>query len=209
MTKTLEAREMAWLAPILDQIDYGIVLVDDGAQVLYANRAGWRLLEAGSALCLRAGAVAAAQAHDGATLADAVRAAVRKGLRTLVPLGGPGPRSYVSVMPIDAAAFDQPGVALLVAGRQEVSEVLSVQGYARSNGLTSTECQVMRLVCGGSPAQEIARRQGVAVSTIRTQIGSIRAKIGVRNIGALVQQVALLPPLPSVRVQEAVAGAQP
>jgi DNA-binding CsgD family transcriptional regulator len=111
-------------------------------------------------------------------------------------------------MPLQASALDAPGVALLVAGRQEVSEILSVQGYARSHGLTSTECQVMRLVCGGSPAQEIARRQGVAVSTIRSQIGSIRAKIGVRNIGALVQQVALLPPMPTLLAQET-AGARP
>jgi DNA-binding CsgD family transcriptional regulator len=41
----------------------------------------------------------------------------------------------------------------------------------------------------------IAQTQGVAVSTVRTQIGSIRAKTGAASISALVRQVAVLPPL--------------
>jgi DNA-binding CsgD family transcriptional regulator len=35
----------------------------------------------------------------------------------------------------------------------------------------------------------------VAVSTVRTQIGSIRAKAGAGSISELVRQVAVLPPL--------------
>jgi DNA-binding CsgD family transcriptional regulator len=41
----------------------------------------------------------------------------------------------------------------------------------------------------------IAERQNVAVSTVRTQIGSIRAKTGAGSISELVRQVAVLPPL--------------
>jgi DNA-binding CsgD family transcriptional regulator len=41
----------------------------------------------------------------------------------------------------------------------------------------------------------IARQQNVAVSTVRTQIGSIRAKTGAGSISELVRQVAVLPPL--------------
>ena len=39
--------------------------------------------------------------------------------------------------------------------------------------------------------------QGVALSTVRTQINSIRAKTGAASIRALVRQVAVLPPLVS------------
>ena len=42
---------------------------------------------------------------------------------------------------------------------------------------------------------EIASRAGVAVSTVRTQIGSIRSKTGATSIRELVRQVAVLPPL--------------
>jgi hypothetical protein len=39
---------------------------------------------------------------------------------------------------------------------------------------------------------------GVAFSTVRTQIGNIRQKTGAPSIRALVQQVAVLPPLMGV-----------
>ena len=48
---------------------------------------------------------------------------------------------------------------------------------------------------GHTHAAEVARQQGVAVSTVRTQIGSIRAKTGAGSISELVRQVAVLPPL--------------
>jgi DNA-binding CsgD family transcriptional regulator len=54
---------------------------------------------------------------------------------------------------------------------------------------------VLEHLCGGVRPTEIAQRQGVAVSTVRTQIGSIRAKTGATSIRELVRQVAVLPPL--------------
>lgn len=193
-----EKRELDWLAPILDQIDYGILLVDERGQALHVNRAARCVLDAGTAIRLRNGIVDAVRAPDSVTLHRALQAAIHRGLRTLVPLGGIDDRCYLSVIPLEAAGAGDRGTALLVAGRRDVSETLSAQGYARSFGLTTTECQVLRLLCIGAQANEIARRQGVAVSTIRTQIGSIRAKTGARSVGALVRQVALLPPMAGV-----------
>jgi DNA-binding CsgD family transcriptional regulator len=205
MSNTTEACETAWFASALDQIDYGIVLVDGARRALYVNRAGRHLLDSARALRLRGGVLEAVREQDGAGLRAALHGALHKGLRTLLSLGAMDARSYVSVMALDRSVPDRAGVALLVAGRCELSDVLPAQNYARSHGLTATECQVMRYLCGGSPASEIARRQGVAISTIRTQIGSIRAKTGARNVGALVQQVALLPPMPLLLAPEATA----
>ena len=50
----------------------------------------------------------------------------------------------------------------------------------------------------GAPPGEIASGLGVAVSTVRTQIGNLRLKTGAGSIRALVRQVAVLPPLVSV-----------
>ena len=44
------------------------------------------------------------------------------------------------------------------------------------------------------PAQ-IARAAGVAMSTVRTQITSVRLKTGARSIGELVRLVTVLPPI--------------
>jgi DNA-binding CsgD family transcriptional regulator len=84
---------------------------------------------------------------------------------------------------------------LLVLGKRRVCAQLSVQAFARSLNLTPAETRVLELLCAGVRPTLIAQTQGVAVSTVRTQIGSIRAKTGAASISALVRQVAVLPPL--------------
>ena len=80
-------------------------------------------------------------------------------------------------------------------GSAQLGEQLSVHGFARSVNLTPAATRVLELLCSGVRPTAIARQQNVAVSTVRTQIGSIRAKTGAGNISELVRQVAVLPPL--------------
>ena len=56
---------------------------------------------------------------------------------------------------------------------------------------------MLAALCAGQRPSEIAAALCVALSTVRTQIGSIRAKTGAESIRALVRQVAVLPPLVS------------
>ena len=87
------------------------------------------------------------------------------------------------------------GVTLLVLGKRQVCAQLSVQGYARSVGLTPAGTRVLEQLCTGARPGQMAANAGVAVSTIRTQLGSIRIKTGAGSIRELVRQVAILPPL--------------
>ncbi len=50
-------------------------------------------------------------------------------------------------------------------------------------------------LCDGVPPAVAAAQHGVAISTVRTQIGSIRAKTGAASIRDLIHKVASLPPL--------------
>ena len=77
-------------------------------------------------------------------------------------------------------------------------EALSVQGFARSHGLTAAETRVLVALCEGTPPGAVAAQVGVAISTVRTQIGNIRQKTGAESIRDLVRQVAVLPPLMGV-----------
>jgi DNA-binding CsgD family transcriptional regulator len=72
-----------------------------------------------------------------------------------------------------------------------------VQSFALAHRLTPAETGVLQGLCGGRSPLEIAHAQCVAISTVRTQISSIRAKTGADSIRDLVQQVATLPPLVS------------
>ena len=180
-------------ATLLDQIDYGLLLLGSDGNVSYGNRAARLMLAADHPLEMRNGELDARERGDAPRLRKALQAALR-GLRTLLTLGAGTQRSSVAVVPLQACGARSNEI-LLVLGKRAVCEDLSTQWYARSHGLTSTETQVLTLLCAGILPNEIARRQGVAISTIRTQIGSIRAKTGVRTIAALLRDVAVLPPM--------------
>lgn len=85
-------------------------------------------------------------------------------------------------------------VTLLVLGKREFCGPLSVR-FARSLCLIPTDSRALEMLRGGARPTGIAQRQCVAVSTVRTQIGSVRAKTGAASIGELVRQIAVRPPL--------------
>ncbi len=188
-----------WFAVILDQIDYGIAAVDGDGELLHVNWAALHVLQGRHPLRIDGRQVRARRAEDQAHVERAIAGASARGLRSLLTLGDDDASASVAVIPIPAFGFcagaPARSAALLVVSRQAVCEELSAQSFARGHGLTPAEAQVLRLLCGGAQPNEIATLQGVAVSTIRTQIVSIRAKTGARNIGALLRQVAALPPL--------------
>lgn len=177
-----------WLRCMLDEIDYGMVLLDGAGQVLHANHAAHAELDGDHPLRLVGRELGAQQAQDAGPLGAALDGA-RQGLRKLLMLGPAERRVPVSVVPLAA------GVTVLMLGKRQVCEQLSVQGFARGMGMTPAETRVLEALCAGVRPNEIAQRQGVAVSTVRTQIGSIRAKTGVASIREVVRQVAVLPPM--------------
>lgn len=187
-----------WMLGMLDEIDYGMLLVSADAQVSYLNHAARLELDGEHPLQLLGSTLRAHRAQDVAPLYDAL-AAAQRGLRRLVTLGEGTQRVCVSVVPLPgptASGHTDPARAtLLVLGKRQVCEQLSVQGYARSVGLTPAETRVLEQLCAGARPGDVAARAGVAVSTVRTQIGSIRTKTGAGSIRELVRQVAVLPPL--------------
>ncbi len=206
-----------WLASMLNEVDYGMLLVDADAQVLHINQTAQTELDADHPLQLLGRSVRAHLPQDVAPLYDAL-AGAQRGLRRLLPMGQPAQagqshagsqRIYVSVVPVSTrldAGFSLVPVpagatagtqvaALLVFSKRHVCSPLSVRGFARCHGLTATETQVLQMVCDGVPPGQIAQHQGVMLCTVRTQITSIRAKTHTLSIRDLVQQVAVLPPL--------------
>ena len=189
----------SWFAMILDQIDYGVVAVECSGHVIHANQSARQMLQSRHPLRLEGQRVHARRDDDQLRLQRALVAASTRGLRALLTIGDDAGSASIAVIPIQsvelASGGQDCGAALLVIGKQAVCEELSAQCFAHARGLTLAEARVLRLLCGGALPNEIATLQCVAVSTVRTQINSIRAKTGARNIGALVRQVATLPPL--------------
>ncbi|NRF65966.1 helix-turn-helix domain-containing protein [Aquincola sp. S2] len=185
-----------WLAPVLDQIDYGLVVLGASMRVLHINASAHGELRHGShALQLLGNCLAARAPADAAALAQAVEAAVTRQIRRLLAVGSARQRMTVAVVPVRLARRD---AALLVLERRAVCSQLSIQCFGRAHDLTLTESRVLALVCEGRSPQQIAQIQGVALSTVRTQLSSVRAKTGVASLRDLVRCIAALPPLVSV-----------
>jgi DNA-binding CsgD family transcriptional regulator len=179
-----------WLAAALDEIDYGIVLVGADGLAQHVNQAALTELDAQHPLVLLHGELRARRGSDAQLLHGALHDAQRRGLRKLLTLGDGAQQVSISVVPLGV-----PGSTLVILGKRQVGAELAVQGFARLHRLTNGEARVLAALCAGSRPSEIAADHGVALSTVRSQISSIRLKTGAASIRALLAQVAVLPPL--------------
>jgi DNA-binding NarL/FixJ family response regulator len=84
---------------------------------------------------------------------------------------------------------------LLMLGKASLCGTLSMDMYAQAHGLTTAETSVLRGLCRGETPSAIARRSGVAMSTVRTHAYRIRAKTGAATLRDLLRSVAMLPPV--------------
>jgi DNA-binding CsgD family transcriptional regulator len=183
------------LVAMLDEIDYGMLLVADDLHLLHANHVARAELDAEHPLQVLGRELRARQPHDVAPLHGALTDACRRRLRRLVTLGDGRQRVCLAVVPIPAPGDATPTSALVMLGKRQVCQDLSVEAFARAHALTPAETQVLKALCSGARPGEIALQHSVALSTVRSQVGSIRAKTGAETIGALVRTVALLPPM--------------
>lgn len=187
-----------WLAAALDEIDYGMLLLDEDALLMHANQAARAELDAQHPLQLLGRELRAREPRDVAPLHAALHDARRRGLRRLLSLGSGAHHAGVSVVPLPALGADERGATLVILGKRQVGAELALQGFARSHRLTPGETRVLAALCRGEPPAAIAAVHGVAICTVRSQIGSIRQKTGAPSIRALLRQVAVLPPLMGV-----------
>ena len=177
------------LAAALDEVDVGLALVYPEARTLHLNHRAQQCLADGAALALRDGRIAASRADDAAAMARALADAALRGLRRLIHVGQGDARCSLALVPV------RPGVAALMLGRSHLCEALSLQGFARAHALSDAEARVLSALGRGDAPTQIARAHGVALSTVRTQIGAIRGKTGAASIRDLLRMVAALPPI--------------
>jgi DNA-binding CsgD family transcriptional regulator len=186
-----------WFGPMLDEVDYGMVLLDDRFEVLHANHVARSDMDEHHPLQLAGGALRARRAADQTALHEALQSAARRGLRRLLTVGDAPHVVNVAVVPLAASDIGHAAAMLVMLGKRVVCGELAVQWFARNHALTQAETRVLAALCDGREPSDIACAQGTSLHTVRTQISSVRAKTGAGNIRSLLRQVAMLPPLVS------------
>ena len=211
---SLDAQAQVFLLKlVLDQVDYGLAVVDlDSRRIAFANALARHCLEsdadAPSGLYLQDGQLRVGNSADVLQF-DRALARARIGLRALLRLDAAGKQHTLALVPLSAtwaagasrsAETDQPqtsnaSLALLVFAKQQLCDGSTMTLFAQQLGLTSMEGQVLASVCEGLRPNQIASQRGVQISTVRTQLRSIRQKTRTDTIRELVQQISVLPPL--------------
>jgi DNA-binding CsgD family transcriptional regulator len=199
------AREGRLLMLALDELDYGLVLLARTGRLQFANRSALYRCIPGSGLQLVNDHLQALDERADQQLKRALDGAAT-GRRSMVNLKAGRGLVSIAVVPMGrdtgSGSVDDSGEcagneqsALLVFGRRQVCEPLSVEFFAREHGMTLAETAVLRELSQGVTPAEVASRSGVALCTVRSHISSLRMKTGARTIGQVMHMLTVLPPI--------------
>jgi DNA-binding CsgD family transcriptional regulator len=188
---------MDLLVTTLDLIDSGVMVLDAAGLVLLANDAARHELAEGGVLALDdEGQVDLCGGASLLALRTALQAAVVEGRRELLPLRVGEQLLTVSVQPLRSVGNGT--AALLLMARRQVCPELVVEMLAKQHALTPAERRVLAGLAQGQRVTDLAKRHRVKVSTLRSQVASLRNKFGVRRIDDLTRLMAELPPMAPV-----------
>jgi DNA-binding CsgD family transcriptional regulator len=193
---------------VLDQLHVGLAIVGPGSELdlVFVNRAARRECALHPMLRIDSQRLVVLEPLLRADLAVALDTA-RSGRWSLVQLWQLGHLERLerlaqaeepltlALVPLTPTQPGTPRLVLLAFGVQGEGRTLALQCYAQACGLTPAESRVLSALDAGGSPQQIARQQQVAISTVRTQICSIRVKTGARSITDLVRMLRNLPPL--------------
>lgn len=186
------------LMRLLDEIDYGLILLAPGGRIQHANHLARHELATGQVIRNAHGLLVAVRSGETAQLRSLATRAMA-GHRGMVEVGEPSRSVTLAFVPLGSPFESDAPSVLVLFGKRQVCESLTMRFFARSCGLSPTEESVLKALCEGKAVDDIARVHGVAESTVRTQVRVLRAKTRSNSIRELIRKVSTLPPLvPSI-----------
>jgi DNA-binding CsgD family transcriptional regulator len=177
---------------MIDEIGIGLIVCDCSGVVRFANRCAEESLACGT--CLRR---VGQTLRCGGTSSPSFERTLRAGGGThcsqLVEVSHGADRLLVSVMPMRRDAAQEP-LMLVMLGCRHLCTAQGLESLSTLHSLTSAEHRVLADLLDEYTPREIALAHAVALTTVRTQIASIRAKFEVHSVEALLRRVAEVPP---------------
>ncbi len=179
---------------VIDHMAYGVIVLDSTWHVPFANRAAICECANLGVMSIERGDLVVASLADRKRLGRAVEAA-RTGRWSLALLGCGTNLLTIAALPLHGDKAGGDAMVLLLFGLRNDSEALTIQLYANACALTPAETRVLRALAEGLAPQQIALRHEVLLSTVRTQLCSVRNKTGTRSINNLARALVSLPPV--------------
>jgi DNA-binding CsgD family transcriptional regulator len=197
----LRAADFANFAHTLDGLSAGVCVVVAAGRIVHANAACRVMLHGGDFLSAIGGRIVASDARIDQTFRELFAAAgcgdAAIGTRgiALLLIARDGSHYVVHVLPLTSGARRLAGLAYSATAALFICKVAAEspsrpEVIARVYNLTPTELRVLLAIVdvGGVPKSAVAL--GVAESTVRTHLGNVFVKTGVRRQADLVKIVA-------------------
>lgn len=188
------------LMRVFDEIDYGMLIIDAQGRILHANHLARHELANGRIIMSYGNSLLGSSAEFTSQIQQAMESSFR-GQRKLLMLEAGEKELSLAFTPLShPLEADSPSVLVLLS-RQSTCDNLAVRMFARSLNLSPSEESVLMGLCRGLQITEIAQQHGVAESTVRSQIKTLREKAGAPSIRRLLHRVNSLPPVvPALRI---------
>lgn len=184
---------------VLEASPFGIVLLDEHAQVLHANTLAHDLTKRSGLLRLGAGdSIRATYASDEARLQRSLHLAVHTGAGHSGESGGAlrlrgvdGRRLDLMIAPLPswASPFGARSAAALFISDPQASVGSLTQLLRTLYGMTPAEARLTEALANGLSPQEYAERQQLSLHTVRSQFKAAAAKAGTSRQADLVRIV--------------------
>jgi DNA-binding CsgD family transcriptional regulator len=188
------------LMRVFDEIDYGMLIIDAQGRILHANHLARHELANGRIIMSYGNSLLGSSAEFTSQIQQAMESSFRGQRKLLMMTVGDKELSLAFTPLSHPLEADAPSVLVLLS-RQSTCDNLAVRMFARTLNLSPSEESVLMGLCRGLSIADIARQHGVAESTVRSQIKTLREKAGAPSIRRLLHRVNSLPPVvPALRI---------
>ena len=131
---------------LLDELSFGVAVVDLRRHVLYASRIAAARLQGRGRLRTVGGVIEAATREDTDVLEQGIEG-TRSGRRSYVALGWGGAATDIAVLPL--ATWEVPAAALVFEQNQEENG-LGLYSFVRAHNLTHAQERLLSMLCAGA-----------------------------------------------------------
>lgn len=184
-----------WLKSLLNDVGYGILLLDPELRLCYCNDSAKQVLnEVGLGKLLDGALPPFSPGRPCQDFYAAARLAAA-GQRKLIMLGRGENQFAAALSPIKLNDQGTEGGVLVTTERKTICESISLWAYGRVQGLTASEIRVLEHLSGGMEPKFIATTLSVSVTTVRTHIKSMIDKTDSSNMRDLLLKISRLPPI--------------
>ncbi len=184
---------------VLEAVPLGILLLDENADVLFANELARSLTKSNRLMRLSASSgISCVRSSDDAVFQKLVREASHTGVAAAGSAGGSlrlsgldGDQLQIVVTPFPSwsTPFGTSASTAVFLNDPKVSLGSLVKALRSVYGMTATEARLTEALVSGVSTVEYAHRYGVSMNTVRTQIKTSAAKVGASRQADLVRLV--------------------